>query len=215
MVSEQAAHINNIRSEYQKAISTINSMQNTITSQQDTITSLKTTSITQNDSIAAIKSRADTQQISLFDFQTQLTDVKTTSGNHDGQLSTLKSRTDSQDQTLSNLQTQVSNALHVEQGTISCGNSNNNDWNEGSVKLYDYNLAKSKSVSQSFNKKYSRPPVVFLSTSQRYTETDKYVLYGTGLRNVTSTGFQLVCGSNAYPTYLVGHLQISWTSFSV
>ena len=95
---------------------------------------------------------------------------------------------------------------------------NSDSWNDGSAYLQGKTFSKSTTATQRFSKAYSRPPVVFVSTSKMYTSEDHRVHFATGVKNVDRHGFTLVCASEAYTgtrKHYVGDLRVRWISVAV
>jgi len=110
------------------------------------------------------------------------------------------------------LQKAMTEALHIESGLLDCGNSGH--WTHtsrnGELTGMHYNLY--KPLSQSFKTQYTTPPVVFLSLRHVHVQHGKYSVYGFVLRNVTSSGFDMMCESAAGSSFQLNDLEVSWLS---
>merc|ERR1712154_391818 len=102
------------------------------------------------------------------------------------------------EQTIQQMESEmVASASHVESGTLDCGGAG---WRtDGDVTLDGFYFPYSKHITVNFARPYVTPPTVFLSDASRYiTNTDggRSDDYGTGVLEVTTTGFTMACGSS-------------------
>merc|ERR1712154_714833 len=101
------------------------------------------------------------------------------------------------EQTIQQMESEkVASASHVESGTLSCGQVSG--WTDGDVTLDGIYYPYSKHITVDFAQPYVTPPTVFLSDATRVitnTEGGRRDNYGTGVLEVTTTGFTMACGS--------------------
>ena len=114
----------------------------------------------------------------------------------------------SQDAKINQLETAVNETHHVEQGLVDCGSSKN--WQV-------HGQQKWKSVTVSFSKVYSKPPVVDLSLRHVYSE--KHLYFFILLDSVDATSFTARCvipwDNPAYWDGTLHAMGVRWTSFPV
>ena len=133
-------------------------------------------------------------------------------------INTLQNTNDRQDKQISAILKDVKDFQHVESGLLYCGSANG--WTDGDVYVSGMWYPHSKQLTHKFFKPYPRPPVVFLSDATRdITNTDggRYDHYGTGVLDVTTTGFTMACAGNTQSysddTYTyVYRLEVNWLS---
>ena len=190
--------------------------QNTIMSQQGVISHLQTNMtrltnnhVIHNDTLAALEARINTQQLSLFDFQTQLSTVKSRDHSQDGLIASVAAKNNDQDSQIAALHQDVVEALHVETGVLDCGGTGNG-WKSGSFPGIHYGYG--KLMSQQFKTAYSTPPKVFLSLRFVGVNEGKHGYYGFVLKDVTSSGFDIICEGYNNLAFYIDRLEVSWIS---
>ena len=152
------------------------------------------------------------QENAINNLQTEVSTLKT-------KVSTLKTEVSTLKTEASTLQTEVSELRHVEQGMLDCHKSDT--WTDGRRahptgsgdfhSTYD----KTRYITHTFNKPYTSPPVVFLSTSYRAIAKENNVEYGTKLVHVTSTYFTMFCGSDESDNDALKDMEVDWISVPV
>ena len=110
---------------------------------------------------------------------------------------------------------------HVVSGILDCGQASG--WTDGGVVLNQVHYPYGKKITLNFKQPYDTPPTVFLSVASitifNTDSRDGRDSYGTGLLEVTTTGFTMACGVYATSrddseyTY-VFELQVNWLSVS-
>jgi len=212
------------------------SMLNTITPQQTTINS-------QNSELSSLVTKLSSQESKLISQQTELNSQQQTITQLENTVATLTTDLESQknvisqlsnsisqpatdlvskeyqskitqlENTVATLTTDVADLRHIEHGLLDCRDSSY--WTDGGAHSpgshYSYSISSHKTAS--FRSSYKSPPVVFLSTSFRGIFKGNGVAYGTGLVNVTSTGFTLFCGGSDDSDYSITGMEVDWISF--
>lgn len=173
-------------------------LQSTIHLQQTAIDQLQSETTSQKTTIDQLKSKTTSQQTNIDQLQ---------------------SKTASQERELSSLKMDMQESKHVEQGMVNCGSSNN--WPAGSGTVTHNNLdgyrptGRENRVKGSFQRKFSSPPVVFVSPSYLVVGSDHHVWYGIKVVDVTTDGFTVRCDTRDGSGTLLETLEVDWVAIPV
>jgi len=118
------------------------------------------------------------------------------------------------------IQQMESGMVASDSGNLRCGQAS--EWTDGAAVLNGVYYPHTKRITVNFPQPYATPPTVFLSDVSRYisnTDGGRKAVYGTGVLEVTTTGFTMACGS--YTTSsddsrysYVFELRVNWLSAS-
>ena len=160
------------------------------TAQQTTIDSLQRDNTLQQTAISYLLSQTASQHTTISDLQSKLT---------------------AQNAKITGLQSQVDESRHVESGYLRCGDSHN--WSSTSARPgYRGSFGKQKVMSATFQRDFSRPPVVFMSTSYLHIDQQYTHNLGTQILSVSTHSFTMRCGT--HPLDWVYDIEISWIAIS-
>ena len=147
-----------------------------------------------------LQSNIASQQTTIRDLQ-QKNDLQNTT------ISDLLSKITAQDSDIATLQSLGAELGHVETGLLRCGGSDS--WSHRSSRPgYHGCYGKQKQMTATFKQNYSKPPVVFLSTSYLYIYGDRSHNLGTQLLSVSKASFSMRCGT--HPSDDVADLEVRW-----